>query len=80
MKNKNFLSPAKSHFLNPLTPFKKNGKFCKKNARCNFCCIFQKESFAKKPIKIRQEIKKFLKFGRGQFLTPYISITVIDGS
>ena len=80
MKNKNFTSPAKSHFLNPLTPFLKKTVNFPKNAWSNFCCIFQQESFAKNPIKIGWEIKKFQKLGCGHFRTPYISITVRDRS
>ena len=51
-----------------------------KNAWRNFYCIFYKESFAKNPIKIWWEIKKFQKLGRGHYWTPHISITVRDRS
>jgi len=48
MKNKNFSSPAKSHFLNRLTPLKKNGRFYKKMLGVTFVAFFKRNHLQKK--------------------------------
>ena len=83
MNNKNFTSPAKSHFLNPLTPFIQKTVHFTKNAWRNIYCIFYEESFAENPVKIELKIK-FFHIIRNWIspppttLTPFSSKTVKD--
>ena len=51
MKNKNFSSPAKSHFLNPLTPFIKKGHILQKMLGVTFIALFIRNHLQKTPSK-----------------------------